>query len=199
MFPICKIQDPVAAPNQTLIEHHSFHGEVVEPDTMSNPAKREKFDLGAFLARNSKANRRDEIFQFAKDLKAQYKKVGAIGFCWGAWPCLQLGAKGNNLLDCTAVAHATMAEKSEIEALGVPTQVMAAETDTQFTPELKQFTVETLPKLGIPYEYLYFPGVVHGFAIKGDGDDPKQKEALERAKNLAVNFFKEYLSDKKQT
>lgn len=180
-----------------LTELGSLDGEIIDPETMSDPVKREQFDVAAFAARHSKQNRRGEIFDVAKTLRSQYKKVGAIGFCWGAWGCLQLAAKGNNILDCVSVAHPSLAEKSEIENLGVPTQILAAETDPQFTPDLKQFSVDTLPKLGIPYEYVYFPGVVHGFAVRGDKNNPVQRDALERAKNLAVNFFKQYLGGSK--
>ena len=65
--------------------------------------------------------------------------------------------------------------------------------DFLYTEELKQYTLATLPKLGVPWEYIYFPGVAHGFAARGNPNEPKQKEALERAKDSAVNFFKTYL------
>ncbi|KAF2237005.1 dienelactone hydrolase family protein [Viridothelium virens] len=172
-----------------------YAGDVVDPDTMDNPEKREKFNVGAFLGKHGKQTRGPEIFDAAKTLKSQYKKVAAIGFCWGAWGSLQVAAKGNNILDAVSVAHPSLLEKSEIENIGVPVQFLAPETDPQFTPELKQFTLETLPKLNVPFEYIYFPGLVHGFAAKADKNDPKQKDGLERAKNSAVNFFKQYLGE----
>ena len=185
----------IISSNRKLTKIHSYDGEVVDPEALFNPAKRDQFDVGAFLGRHSKELRQPEIFGVAKELRSKYKKVGAIGFCWGAWACFRLAAKGNDILDAVSVAHPSLLEKSEIENLGVPTQIMAPETDPQFTPELKQFSVETLPKLNIPYEYIYFPGVMHGFAAKGDKNDPKQRDALERAKNSAINFFKQYLGN----
>ncbi|KAI9662975.1 MAG: hypothetical protein M1821_008022 [Bathelium mastoideum] len=172
-----------------------FDGEVIDPAVLEDPARRDQVDLGAFIGRNSKQIREPEIFAVAKALKSQHKKVAAIGFCWGAWACFRLAAKGNNILDAVSVAHPSLLEKSEIENLGVPTQILSPETDPQYTPELKQFSLDTLPKLGIDFEYIYFPGLVHGFAVKGDRNDPKQKDALEKAKNSAVNFFKQYLGE----
>jgi dienelactone hydrolase len=39
----------------------------------------------SFLGRNSKANRQAAVFECAKALRSQYKRVGAIGFCFGGW------------------------------------------------------------------------------------------------------------------
>ena len=75
---------------------YSFGGEVVTPETMDDPNKREAFDLMAFIGRNSKEKRFPEISEFAKALKKEhgFKKVGAIGFCYGGWAVFQLGVKG---------------------------------------------------------------------------------------------------------
>jgi dienelactone hydrolase len=86
-----------------------------------------------------------------------------------------------------------MVEKAEIDATKVPIQILAPENDFAFTEELKKYAVEKLPQLNIPYEYIYFPVVQHGFAARGDPSDPTQKDALEKAKRDAVGFFNEYL------
>jgi dienelactone hydrolase len=78
---------------------------------------------------NSKDIRQPEIFAFAKVLESGYKKVSAIGNCYSGWACFQLVAKGNNLVDCISIAHPSLAEKSEIDALAVPTQMLAPEID----------------------------------------------------------------------
>jgi dienelactone hydrolase len=160
---------------------------------MDDPEKRKNFDIMAFIGRNGKDKRFPEISSNAKELKSKYSKVGAIGFCYGAWAVLRLGAKDSALVDCAAVAHPSLLEKDEIANVGVPVQYFVPETDPMFTPELKEFTLKTLPELNIPFNYDYYPGLVHGFATRGDQSDPKQKEGLERAKNSAVYWFKQYL------
>lgn len=172
---------------------HSFNGEVVEPEMMEDPEKRKNFDIMAFIGRNNKDIRYPEISANAKELKSNYKKVAAIGFCYGAWAVLRLGAKDEPLIDCAAVAHPSLLEEKEIANIGVPVQFLAPEVDQMFTPELKEFTLKTLPTLNIPFNYDYYPGLVHGFAVRGDQNDPKQKDGLERAKNSAVTWFKQYL------
>jgi dienelactone hydrolase len=191
MFPFrnCRL---LVSPLLTLLSH-SFDGEVVSPEMMDDPEKRKNFDIMAFIGRNGKDKRFPEISSNAKELKSKYSKVGAIGFCYGAWAVLRLGAKDSALVDCAAVAHPSLLEKDEIANVGVPVQYLVPETDPMFTPELKEFTLKTLPELNIPFNYDYYPGLVHGFATRGDQSDPKQKEGLERAKNSAVYWFKQYL------
>jgi dienelactone hydrolase len=126
--------------------NYSFAGEVIPEkkieEAFADPDPEKKkmqlLDLPGFLGRHSKEIRSPEIFACVKTLKAEYKKVGAIGYCWGGWACFRLAAKGNNLLDCVSVAHPSRLEKSEIDVLGVPTQILAPETDQQLTPELKE-------------------------------------------------------------
>lgn len=70
----------------------------------------------------------------------------------------------------------------------MPVQVLAPETDPQFNPELKKYTKAHLPKTGLDYDYVDFPGLVHGFAVKGDPNDEAQKAGLEKALQDFVNW-----------
>ncbi|KAF2849029.1 dienelactone hydrolase family protein-like protein [Plenodomus tracheiphilus IPT5] len=179
--------------NATVYVPDLFEGEVVDPDALSNPEKAKNFDVMAFIGRHNKDIRWPQIKQHAQTLKSQYAKVGTIGFCYGGWAALRLGADPG-LIDAVSVAHPSMVDKSEIDGVKVPVQVLAPEHDVQYTQELKAYTLEVLPKAGVPFEYVYFPGLVHGFAARGNPNEPKQKEGLERAKRSAVAWFVEYLN-----
>ena len=172
---------------------HSFDGEIVSPDTLEDPEKRAKFDLMAFIGRNSKEKRFPEIEAVFKELRKTHKKIGAIGYCWGGWACFQLSAQGDQLVDCISTAHPSLATKEEISGIRTPVQILAPETDQMLTPELKEYCNTTIPTLGVDYDYQYFPGLSHGFAARGDPNVPAQKNGLERAKNAAVSFFVNYL------
>jgi dienelactone hydrolase len=171
---------------------HSFGGEVISPEVFEDPAKRAAFNIPEFIGRNSKEIRFPEIKANAQELKKQYKKVGAIGYCYGAWAVFKLGGDPS-LIDAVSGAHPSLVVKEELDGLKVPVQIIAPENDHAFTPELKEHSNKVIPGLGVPYEYVYFPGVNHGFAARGDEKDPVQKHALERAKRSAVNFFNEFL------
>ena len=95
---VCLCYDEIVLNLPHLTHRHacSFGGEVVTTETMDDPKKREAFDLMAFIGRNNKEKRFPEISEFAKALKTEhgFKKLGAIGFCYGGWAVFQLGAKG---------------------------------------------------------------------------------------------------------
>lgn len=175
-----------------LTTRRSFNGEVVDPDAMSDPEKSKNFNLGEFIGRNSRKIRWPEIKQHAQTLKAKYPKVGAIGFCYGGWAAFQLGADPS-LVDAVSTAHPSLLEHSDIDNVKVPVQLIAPENDFTFTEELKKYSQEALPKTGVPWEYVYFPGLQHGFAARGNPNEKKQKEGLERAKRSAVSWFNEWL------
>ena len=188
---------------------------------MSDPARLAAFDIGAFLGKNGKAVREPEIAACAKALKQElgFKKVGAVGFCYGGWAVFRLGAKGlyqstltndlllyiwltvenlpitgNALVDCVAANHPSLLEKSEVDAISVPVQVCATENDPFLAGEMIEHINKVIPTLGVEYDYQYFPGQVHGFASRADTSDPKQVKALERAKNATVSWLREHLS-----
>ncbi|KGQ02047.1 hypothetical protein PAAG_11225 [Paracoccidioides lutzii Pb01] len=108
------------------------------------------------MKNNSREIREPEIFACAKALRQKsYKKVGAIGFCYGGWAVFRLGAKGHQppLIDCISTGHPMLLTKKDIEEVAVPVQILAPEIDQLYTPEMKQFTCETVRKLGLPLDY----------------------------------------------
>lgn len=160
---------------------------------MDDPKKREAFNLPEFINRNTKELRFPEILACARALKSQYPKLGAIGFCYGGWAVFKLAAYGPELVDCISTAHPSLLTEEEISAGRVPTQIIAPEHDYLMTVELKAYCNQVIPALGLPYEYVYFPRLSHGFATRGDLSNVDQKQGLERAKRAAVNWFNEWL------
>ncbi|KAL8726878.1 MAG: hypothetical protein Q9166_006430 [cf. Caloplaca sp. 2 TL-2023] len=168
-----------------------FDGEIVEEGMIFDGNKVKDFDFPAWAARHNKETRGPGIHDFAAKLKAEmgFKKVGAVGYCWGGWAAFQLGAKGKNMVDAISVAHPTFLTKEEIDAVAVPVQILAPETDPQLTPELKEYANRVIPTLGVEYDYQYFPGLMHGFAARADLNNEKEKKGLERAKNAVSGWF----------
>ena len=149
------------------------------------------------MARNSKQARGPEMAALARFLRTQHRRLGAIGFCYGGWAVFQLGARvadgGVPLVDCISTAHPTFLEKEEMLNVGVPVQILAPEKDPKFTEELKAFAVAEIPKLGLAFDYQYFPGLEHGFAVRGNRNDEAETRGLERAMRAAVGWFREWL------
>jgi dienelactone hydrolase len=176
----------------------SFGGEVLPLELLLDQGRWGELDLPAFMDRNSKLIREPEIFKCAESLRHdhKYSTLGAIGFCFGGWAVFRLGAKNIQLVDCISTAHPSRLEKKEIQEIAVPVQIMAPENDTQFSEELKAFSNEVIPKLNVAYDYQHFPGLSHGFATRGNPDDEDERAGMERAKNAAVLWFRQWLHSK---
>ncbi|KAH6974598.1 putative endo-1,3-1,4-beta-D-glucanase [Ilyonectria sp. MPI-CAGE-AT-0026] len=179
--------------NATVYIPDFFGGEVISVEILSDPSQFQKLDIPSFTNRNSKAIREPEIFDCARALRSTYQRLGAIGFCYGGWGVFRLGAKGSQLVDCISTAHPTNLTKEEIQNIGVPVQILAPELDPMFTEELKAFSNQTIPTLGVAYDYQFFPGLEHAFAIRGDSRKPSERDGMERAKNAAVLWFRQWL------
>ncbi|KAI1809219.1 putative endo-1,3-1,4-beta-D-glucanase [Poronia punctata] len=172
-----------------------FSGEILPRDILSDESRWSELDLPAFDARNSKSVRFPEITECAKALRSKYARTGAVGFCFGGWAVFRLGSKENTLVDCISTAHPTFLEKDEIGEVAVPVQIIAPEFDPRFTVELREFCNHKIPTLGVPYTLQYFPGVGHGFAIRGDPDRSLEREGMAKAKAAVVYWMRQWLHE----
>ncbi|KAI1504805.1 putative hydrolase, partial [Biscogniauxia marginata] len=170
-----------------------FGGEVLPTDILLDQSRWGELDLPGFTKRHSREIRRGEIFDFAKALRSKYKRVGAVGFCYGGWAVFELGAKGNNLVDCISTAHPSLLTTEDIDKVGVPVQINAPEHDRVYSQELKDHSNKVIPTLGVPYDYQFFPGVEHAFAVRGNPKDPAERKAMKRAKDTTVSWFRQWL------
>lgn len=170
-----------------------FGGEVLPEDIINDPSRWGELNLPQFMARNSKAIREPEILECARQLRHNHRKTGAIGFCFGGWGVFRLAAKGRDLVDAISAAHPSFLQEEEIEKVGVPIQIIAPEIDPMFTADLKAHCHQAIPKLGVAYDYQYFPGLEHAFAVRGNPSIPKERAGMERAKNAAVLWFHQWL------
>lgn len=182
----------------SVVYVHSFGGEILPADILCQPAPWPQLDVEGFIGRNSKEVRTPEMIECARELRSRHRRTGAIGFCFGGWAVFRLGAArddrdGSLLVDCISTAHPTHLTKEEIDRVAVPVQIMAPEIDPQFTEDMKAYSNRVIPSLGVPYDYQYFPGLVHSFATRGDPNEPDERAGMTRAKNAAVFWFRQWL------
>lgn len=171
-----------------------FFGGEVAPIDLVLAGKFDAFDLPGYMSRNTREIREPEIFECARALRKQYKTVGQVGYCYGGWAGFRLGAKEHNppLVDFISVGHPSLLKEKDVEEVAVPVQLLAPEHDFMFSPEMKSFTFETLEKVKVPFDYLAFPGVEHGCFTRGDENVPGEREAMVRAKDASVHWFKQF-------
>ncbi|TRX88119.1 hypothetical protein FHL15_010965 [Xylaria flabelliformis] len=182
--------------NVTVYVPDFFGGWVVDWELVEQD-RFDKIDLAGLLRDNSREIRGPEMEACAKALKSEhgFKRLGAIGFCYGGWAVCHLAHKRHEpkLVDAISMGHPSWLEKADVENLAVPVQILAPEIDPAFNQELKTFTFATLLKLNLPFDYVHYPGIVHGSLVRGSEKLAKEREAMASAKNSAVAWFKEHL------
>ncbi|KAJ9606322.1 hypothetical protein H2200_009283 [Cladophialophora chaetospira] len=171
-----------------------FSGEVL-PFEPILAGRFHEIDFAGFLSRNTREIREPEIFAAARLLRQKFKRVGAIGFCFGGWAVFRLGAAEHDppLVDAISTGHPSLLTKKDIDEVSVPVQLLAPEHDPAYPAEMKTHTFETVMKKGVYFDYVHFPGVEHGALTRGSEDVKGEREAMARAKDAAVNWFKLFL------
>jgi dienelactone hydrolase len=74
-----------------------------------------------------------------------------------------------------------------------PLAIAAAEIDVLFPSEKRQETETILKGSNFPWQMNLYSGVQHGFAVRGDDDDPVARYAMSNAFLQALEWFKEHL------
>jgi dienelactone hydrolase len=201
-----------------------FDGETLDADAI-NEGRWGDLDMAGFMARNGRETREGKIFECAKALRKEVEsmeaggdrgkkvkgkgRVAAVGFCYGGWAALRLGASlalpspippssssppsspalTKPLVDGVVIGHPSLVTSSDIHNVIVPTQILVVEHDPVFTVELKTLTVSSLMERGVPFDFQFFPGVEHGSLLRGDEEKKGEREAMLRARDAAVAWL----------
>ncbi|KAJ0419037.1 dienelactone hydrolase [Aspergillus carlsbadensis] len=129
------------------------------------------------------------------ELRTKYKikKIGSIGYCFGAKYVVRFLNPDQGKLDVGFVAHPSLVANEELEAIKGPLAIAAAENDQMFPAEKRQESERVLGSLGLPYMITLYGGVGHGFALRGDITDSNVLFAKENAFLQALQWFDMHL------
>lgn len=149
--------------------------------------------MAGFQARNARSIREPEIFTAAEALRsAGYAKLGAVGFCFGGWAVLRLAQEAR--VDAIVCAHPSWVVDGDFKGLKVPVSFLAPEKDAMFPDVMKVTAFRSLLEARtVPFEWVHFPGVEHGCLTKGAEDVEGEREAMAKAKEAAVRWWREWL------
>ncbi|KAI5071478.1 hypothetical protein GOP47_0013729 [Adiantum capillus-veneris] len=179
-----KFADKVASAGYFVVVPDFFNNDPYDPATTS---------LDAWLQNHQQL---DSVPGAKQVIELLYKKgfssVGAIGFCWGAKVVVEL-AKGN-LLKAIVIAHPSLVTIEDIQEVETPIAILAAEFDTITPPAIiEEFrdVLEAKPK--IKSFVRIYPGVVHGWTIRYDPDNPEEVAAAEEAQTKMIAWLDKFL------
>lgn len=139
-----------------------------------------------------------ESVMVAVQEKYGVSKFGVQGYCYGGKLAVLLGGKSDGLVTAVAMAHPSFLKEEDVEQLCLPQLWLCAETDRAFGEKLRTKVEEICKRKesagGPPASFHLYPGVEHGFAVRGNAEDPVVRKAREDAFSKASNFFKTYLA-----
>jgi len=119
-------------------------------------------------------------------------KIGVQGYCYGAKIAVVLSQ--GDLISGFVVAHPSLLElPDDIKPVKQPGLFLCAEIDRQFPAETRKKTEELLKAKGSEWKFVDYPGMKHGFAVRGNSADKSVADASADCVNKSTEFFKQIL------
>ncbi|KAF2664928.1 dienelactone hydrolase family protein [Microthyrium microscopicum] len=193
-FPLVQnrlLADSFAKAGYVVVGPDFFEGEPA-PHDLANP----NFDYTAWLARHP-ADKVDKIIENTiKYMKTTLgvKKIGAVGYCFGGRFVARFLAKDKGL-DAGFTAHPSLVTNEELQAVSGPFSIGAAENDIIFTTPKRHEAEGILSKSNIPFQISLYGSTAHGFGVRGNMTNKREKYAKEEAYLQAVRWFDTWLKD----
>jgi dienelactone hydrolase len=138
--------------------------------------------------------------------------IYAVGYCFGARYVLLLGSeldkeaaaglrspestaeegmvRQSAQIKAGAIAHGTQISKDDLEGMRVPVSIVAVEDDTLFPDHVRDEGKKAMEAKNLDHELKIYPNVPHGFAVYGDYDDEKIKQAQKEAFEQMLAWLK---------
>ena len=128
------------------------------------------------------------------EAREQGLQLGVGGYCWGGKPATCLAH--TELVDCAYVAHpSNLAIPDEIEKVRVPFSIAIGDADfVMGVKDVEKAKAILDAKKDLKSEVIVYPGAKHGFAVRGDPGDEKEKAQGIEAEDQAVNWFSAHLT-----
>ena len=152
-------------------------------------------------------------------------KVGVVGFCWGGRFVIELthdipenklsgengtgtgNGNGKGLITCAFTAHPSLVTiPGDLEEVVLPLSVANGEDDEWMGKEKFDILKRVLEgkneaaaaagnEAHEVHEVVVYPGAKHGFAVRRDWTEERQKEIRDRCEDQAVAWFRRHLVD----
>lgn len=197
------------APNSVDATSAEDHPSFIEQFKLRAAETAKSFLIDMWLARHTPEKVMPLLQKVIEGAKEEFADAAAsgggiygVGYCFGAKYILILAGerpdtvawgqaapkdveqgavKHTPLIKAGAIAHGTDVTKEDIELVKVPVSMACIEHDSLFPEEVLQAGRVALEKNSIEHEIHVYPGVPHGFAVLGDYEDRKIKDAQKQA------------------
>lgn len=157
-----------------------------------------------FFIRNPAHKRYSLAVDFVSNLRSELPaeaKIGVVGFCWGAHAAIRL-ARGDHIsngnipfIDAAFTAHPSEVKVEDFSGIKIPFSMIIGDIDFAFKLEdVKKVTDILAAETAVANEVVVVPGAQHGFAVRGNPNDPSEKEKADQAEDQLVKWFDVHLN-----
>jgi dienelactone hydrolase len=142
--------------------------------------------LISFMLKHSVKSCLPKILRVVDELNLQYNnpELFSVGYCWGGRFSMLLA--NEQKVTKYAAAHPGNIQLSDCDKVKVKGLICGAGQDIMFPAYMQK---KLLSKLGDLLEIKIYPGTIHGFASRGQEDDPVVCEARNDCINTFCKFF----------
>lgn len=120
-------------------------------------------------------------------------RIGVVGFCWGGRHAI-LQATKDSEVDVVAVCHPALTAIADYEPIEKPISFAFGDHDLQTPMTQVHEIIDVLEKkTELLKEIRIYEDQVHGFTVRGDFSDEKDKKAMDDSAQQVVDWFKKYL------
>ncbi|PCH34364.1 alpha/beta-hydrolase [Wolfiporia cocos MD-104 SS10] len=110
-----------------------------------------------------------------------------VGYCFGA--SFVMDCLATDWIIAGAFAHPAFLKDDHFKSLKQPLLLSCAETDHTFPLEYRRKAEDILVEKKATYHIQVFSGVTHGFALRGNVNDPVAKWAKEQSAEAILSWF----------
>lgn len=148
-----------------------------------------------------------DFLQSLRRATPKSQKVGMVGFCWGGKYAIRAGLRDNMididgakvpLVDAVVALHPSHVNlPDDVASLAVPVSFGWGQEDTAVSIEMKGKIEKIHSSSGttvvpVMEHKVYTPGR-HGFAVRGNPDDPRERACLEDSITQILTWFGKWL------
>ncbi|KAF1984481.1 alpha/beta-hydrolase [Aulographum hederae CBS 113979] len=204
------------APNSTTLVSPTENVSFLESVKLRVAETGKSFMIDMWLARQTPEKVMPILHKVIEGAKEEFADaiangggIYAAGYCFGGKYVLLLAGEQSDVgqvskdeeqgvtkpgpyIKAGAIAHGTMVTREDLAGVKVPVSVVAVEDDSLFPPEILQAGKEFLKANSVEHEIETFTGVPHGFAVLGDYDDAKIKDAQQRAFGQMLGWIQRF-------
>jgi carboxymethylenebutenolidase len=132
----------------------------------------------------------DSIIEEIK--KMGISKIGTVGYCFGGKLVFALGQQKK--VDCLVSVHPSPPSLPEgVEGISCPLLLICAEKDYLLSRQKADGIIKFARDSKSQAELRFYEGVSHGFAVRGNDDDPVCRQACQKATKETIDWFHQYL------